>query len=87
MNWLVDFNIDSRPRLALSNGENRRSLTASVLELFKKHWSTLYFEMDNSTYELSFTTIYECIDRKKLLEKWFRCNIFNFLRIIGNLIL
>ncbi len=45
MNWLVDFYIDSRPRLAFSNGENRRSLTASVLELFKKHWSTLYFYM------------------------------------------
>ena len=32
----------------LSIGENRSSLADCVLQLFKKQWSTLYFEMDNS---------------------------------------
>ncbi len=37
------------PSQPLSIGENHRSLTVSVLELFRKQWSTFYFETDNKT--------------------------------------
>ena len=40
---LADF-----PHISLSNGENRMSLPIIVLEIFKKHPGSLYFDADNS---------------------------------------
>ncbi len=49
MTDFVLYNIGEKdvPLSPLSIGENLKSLVVYVLELFKKHWSTLYFEMNN----------------------------------------
>ena len=48
-NDFVLYNIGEKevPLSPLSIGENRRSLAACILELFKKQWSVLCFETNN----------------------------------------
>ena len=41
------------PEVALSNGENLRSLASCILELFKKHWSAFYFDGNISMIKIS----------------------------------
>src|SRR3984957_5773126 len=37
------------PKISLSSGENRRSLSCSYQKLFKLQWSLFYFETDSSS--------------------------------------
>ena len=59
---LADF-----PHISLSNGENRMSLAASVLEIFKNHRDALYSGADNSSdQQLSFVPVFSFNKRRQI---------------------